>query len=152
MHILIVEDDPRLVRMLDRGLTEEGYSVSAVGDGNRGLAALGSGGFDACILDVRLPGLDGFEILERARAQGVATPVILLTARDAVPDRVHGLRIGADDYLTKPFAFAELVARLQARTRGRGAAERCLRCGPIELDTAEHRVTVAGQRVELSAR
>jgi DNA-binding response OmpR family regulator len=150
---LLVEDDAKLVGMLERGLTEEGFAVTCARDGERGLELLRAGGFDGCVLDVLLPGRDGFAVLESARAAGVTTPIVLLTARDAVPERVRGLELGADDYLTKPFAFAELVARLHARMR-RGAARPTgrLRWGALELDTVAHQVTVAGERIELSAR
>jgi len=153
MRLLLVEDDPKLTAMLGRGLREEGYDVTAVSDGDAGLAALRGGGFDACVLDVLLPGRDGFSVLAAARANGVTTPVVILTARDAVFERVRGLSLGADDYLTKPFAFAELVARLQARTRPplRSQPTRAS-WGEIELDRAAHRVTVAGELIALSAR
>src|SRR5258708_3485634 len=108
MRLLVVEDDPKLVRLLERGFAEEGYAVTCVRDGAAGLQSLLRGDFDACVLDVVLPQMDGFTILERARAAGVATPIVVLTARDSIPDRVRGLRLGADDYLVKPFAFAEL--------------------------------------------
>src|SRR5690348_9959969 len=103
MRVLVVEDDAALAKVLERGLAEEGHAVTRVADGVEALAALSSGApFDVCVLDVMLPKLDGFGVVERARAAGVATPILLLTARDAVPDRVEGLRRGADDYLTKP--------------------------------------------------
>jgi DNA-binding response OmpR family regulator len=153
VRLLLVEDDVKLVAMLTRGFAEEGVAVTAVGDGERGLEALRGGGFDACVLDVLLPGRDGFSVLAAARQEGIATPIVLLTARDGVPDRVRGLSLGADDYLTKPFAFAELLARLHARTRKTApAAVRRLAWGPLALDTIAHEVTLAGDRVELSAR
>jgi DNA-binding response OmpR family regulator len=139
--------------MLRRGLTEEGYLVTSVPDGEQGLALLLAGGVDVCVLDVQLPGIDGFGVLTEARKSNIETPILLLTARDSVPDRVHGLQLGADDYLTKPFAFAELVARLRARTRRTGpVAETLLRCGLVELDTIAHRATVSGEPVALSAK
>jgi DNA-binding response OmpR family regulator len=153
MRLLLVEDDPKLTKMLGRGLREEGYDVTAVGDGEAGLAALRDGGFDACVLDVLLPGRDGFSVLAEARAAGVTTPVVILTARDAVFERVRGLSLGADDYLTKPFAFAELVARLQARTRPRlRSLPTKLSWGEIELDSTAHRATAGGEPLALSAR
>jgi two-component system OmpR family response regulator len=154
VRLLLVEDDSKLVAMLRRGFSEEGFEVVSAGDGERGLELLRAGDFDGCVLDVLLPGRDGFAVLAAARAAGVATPILLLTARDAVPDRVHGLELGADDYLTKPFAFAELLARLNARMR-RGAAGKPatrLRWGPLELDAVAHQVTLAGETIELSAR
>src|SRR5690349_3392164 len=114
VRLLLVEDDAKVARMLLRGLTEEGFVVDVVGDGAAGLDRLRNGGYELCVLDVLLPNLDGFQVLEQARREGVTTPTIMLTARDAVHDRVRGLNTGADDYLTKPFAFAELVARLRA--------------------------------------
>ncbi len=153
MRLLLVEDDPKLVRMLDRGLTEEGHQVTAVSDGEAGLAKLRSLAFDACVLDVVLPGLDGFAILEQARAAGISTPIVVLTARDAILDRVRGLRLGADDYLTKPFAFAELVARLEARARKKTAERPAqLRWRGITLDSRAHRVTIDGAALELSQK
>src|SRR4051812_40109415 len=109
--VLIIEDDRKLAKMISRGLGEEGYEVAHCETGEAGLARLQSETLDACILDVMLPGIDGFEVLERARGGGVTTPIMMLTARDGIPDRVHGLNLGADDYLVKPFAFAELLAR-----------------------------------------
>jgi len=144
-----------MVGMLERGLTEEGHEVTAVRDGQAGLDELrGHKAFDVCVLDIGLPGIDGFEALSAARADGVVTPILLLTARDAVSDRVRGLQLGADDYLPKPFAFAELLARLEAISRrGRVApVVTRLRCRDLELDSTAHRVTVRGKAVELSAR
>jgi two-component system, OmpR family, response regulator len=150
LRILLVEDDKKLVRMLTRGLSEEGHAVEVVGDGVAAAARLREAAADVCILDVMLPGRDGFRLLAEARAAGVATPVLMLTARDAVEDRVHGLQLGADDYLVKPFAFAELLARLDAlRRRGQPRRER-LRIGHVELDTAAHRAWKEGAELELS--
>src|SRR5258708_32290243 len=109
MRLLVVEDDAKMARMLSRGLADEGLSAELVADGSSGLERLQRGGYDVCVLDVLLPKLDGFAVLERARASGIATPILLLTARDAVADRVRGLNLGGDDYLVKPFAFAELL-------------------------------------------
>jgi two-component system OmpR family response regulator len=150
----VVEDDASLARVLERGLDEEGHRVTRVADGETALATLGASAFDVCVLDVMLPRLDGFAVVEQARAAGVTTPILLLTARDAVPDRVEGLRRGADDYLTKPFAFAELLARLEALAR-RGAArppEPEARVGDLVLDRAGHRVTLGGRELTLSER
>jgi two-component system OmpR family response regulator len=154
MRLLVVEDDPALARVLERGLGEEGHAVELAADGARGLERLCAGGFDACVLDVLLPALDGFTVLARARAAGATTPILILTARDAVPDRVEGLRRGADDYLVKPFAFAELLARLEALTRRAPAPSRdaLLRAGDLELDGAAHRATVAGRPLALSEK
>ena len=153
MRLLLVEDDAKVARMLVRGLSEEGFAVELARDGAGGLDRLRSGLYDACILDVMLPGVDGFFVLARARAAGVKTPVLMLTARDAVRDRVRGLDQGADDYLTKPFAFAELLARVRALLR-RQAPERAatLRCGDLELDVAAHSVTRGGASIGLSQK
>jgi two-component system OmpR family response regulator len=154
MKVLVVEDDASLARVLERGLAEEGHEVTRVGDGERALVGLCDGDFDLCVLDVMLPRLDGFAVVEQARAAGVTTPILLLTARDAVPDRVEGLRRGADDYLSKPFAFAELLARLEALSR-RGAprpSEPVVRAGDLTLDRTSHKVTLAGRALALSEK
>jgi two-component system copper resistance phosphate regulon response regulator CusR len=152
LRILVIEDDRELSRMLARGLGEEGHAVALAEDGVNGLAQLCTGGYDLCVLDVLLPLRDGFSVLADARAVGVSTPVLMLTARDAVEDRVRGLGLGADDYLVKPFAFAELLARIAALGR-RGAPKREReRVGHIELDSAAHRVFADGRELELSAK
>jgi two-component system OmpR family response regulator len=151
MRLLLVEDDAGLANVLTRGLREEGHTVEHVGDGAVGLERLRAGGFDACVLDVMLPGLDGFQVAEQARASGVRTPILMLTARDAVEDRVEGLKRGADDYLVKPFAFAELLARLDALTRRVAPAPRLV-AGDLALDCAAHRATLAGRELVLSQK
>ena len=154
MKVLIVEDDRKLGRMLVSGLAEEGHSARIVRDAPSALAALRAGDAELCVMDVMLPGGDGFAVLEAARKESIAIPIIMLTARDAVEDRVRGLRLGADDYLIKPFAFAELVARMEALGR-RALPKRestVLRAGDLVLDRTAHRVTIAGKVVELSAR
>src|SRR5262245_3296572 len=154
VRLLLVEDDAKVARMLVRGLSEEGFEVDLSQDGPSGLERLGQGhGYDVCILDLALPGLDGFEVLAQARGAGVKTPVLILTARDLVRDRVRGLDGGADDYVTKPFAFAELLARLRALLRRQAPARGAtLRCRDIELDAAAHRAKRAGAVIELSAK
>ncbi len=153
MRLLLVEDDARLGDMLARGLVEEGFAVEQVVDGEAGLARLSAAAHDVCVLDGRLPGLDGLDVLSRARADGVRIPILMLTARDGVPDRVRGLEAGADDYLVKPFAFAELTARLRALVRRGGHGdEGVLRCADLVLDVARHRVERAGVDVALSAK
>src|SRR5512139_1456593 len=117
MHVLLVEDDVRLTRVLRRMLEEEANVVETAGDGVSGADLALTGSFDVIILDVMLPEMDGFQVCKRVRSANVDTPVLILTARDAVPDRVRGLDSGADDYLAKPFAFDELLARLRALTR-----------------------------------
>ena len=151
MKLLVVEDDASMRRLLQRGLGEEGHEVTLAGDGEAGLQQILDGKFDACILDLLLPKMNGFTVLEKARAAGVATPILVLTARDAVPDRVEGLKRGADDYLCKPFAFAELTARLEALTR-RGRPSPLMRVGELEVDTAARRATLAGRELQLSEK
>jgi two-component system OmpR family response regulator len=155
MHLLVVEDDPRLGRLLERLLTEERHLVELTASGEEALeiAELGTG-IDAIVLDVGLPDTPGTEVARRIRAGGSSVPIIMLTARDAIDDRVKGLDSGADDYLTKPFAFEELAARLRAlarRSTPRAVSGRITN-GPIALDEARALVTVAGRPVELSRR
>jgi len=157
MHLLVVEDDPRLGRLLVRLFSEDRHLVEFASTGNGGLEAADSGAsLDAIILDVGLPDLDGLEVARRIRAGGSRTPIIMLTARDGLPDRIAGLDAGADDYLTKPFAYEELTARLRALGRRTNAAARPdaarLTNGPIVLDETRRRVTVSGEPVELTAR
>jgi two-component system OmpR family response regulator len=148
-----VEDDERMAAAIARGLRFEGVVVDSAPDGERALALAAGGGYDAVVLDVMLPRLDGFETCRRLRAAGNWVPVIMLTARDAVEDRVRGLDGGADDYLTKPFSLAELVARLRALAR-RGPAERpaVLEVGGLRLDPATREVWRDGEEIVLSAR
>ena len=127
MRILVVEDEPKLARLLARGLREEGHAADTAATGEEALWMAGSAPYDAIVLDVMLPGIDGFAVCRELRARKVWTPVLMLTARDAVEDRIEGLDTGADDYLVKPFAFSELLARLRALVR-RAPAER-----PTEL-------------------
>jgi two-component system, OmpR family, response regulator len=151
--VLVVEDDPRMAAAVRRGLRYEGVIADTVGDGEAALRMARANEYDAVVLDVMLPGLDGFETCRRLRADGVWTPVIMLTARDAVEDRVRGLDQGADDYLTKPFSLAELLARLRALTR-RGGIERptVLEVGSLRLDPATREVHRGDTELELSAR
>lgn len=155
MRLLLVEDDPRLLRSLSAGLSEEGFAVDTETDGPAGLTALRTHRYDACVLDVNLPTAtcDGFAVLQGSRAAGCLTPILLLTARDAVADRVRGLNLGADDYLIKPFAFAELLARLRALFR-RGTPQRrsLLSIGPLTLDPIAHEVRVGEQRIEVTQK
>jgi two-component system OmpR family response regulator len=140
MRLLVVEDEPRMATLLERGFREEGYAVDVAGEGPTGLWLATENDYDAVVIDVMLPGLDGFEVCRRMRSEGRWAPVLLLTARDDVDDRVHGLDAGADDYLTKPFSFAELTARVRALVR-RGTASRpvTLQVGDLRLDPASHR-------------
>jgi two-component system OmpR family response regulator len=153
VRVLVVEDELRMASLLRRGLTREGLSADVAATGEDALWMVQAHDYDAVVLDVMLPGLDGFETSRRLRSAGVWAPVLMLTARDAVEDRVAGLDSGADDYLVKPFAFAELLARLRALVR-RGEVERpaVLAVGDLRLDPATREVTRAGTPVELSAR
>jgi DNA-binding response OmpR family regulator len=152
-RILIIEDEGKLRRALQRGLTDEGYEVEAVEDGEIGLAFAKQEPFDCLILDLMLPGRDGVEILSALRADGPATPVLILSARGAIEDRVRGLDLGADDYLVKPFAWSELLARLRACLRRRTAGEAAmLRAGGIDLDRARRLLACGPRQVELTVR
>ena len=157
MRLLLVEDDRKLSRVLARGLREEGFQVEVAADGEAGLARLRARESDVVVLDGRLPVLDGFRVLATARAEGISTPVVMLTALDQTSDRVRGLNLGADDYLVKPFAFDELLARIQAVMRRVATPplekpSSRLRHGDLELDSATHRVTRAGTAIELSQK
>ncbi len=153
MRILVVEDDPAISGFLVRGLREERYVVDLAEDGPSAERLSSEVDYDAIVLDVQLPGRNGFDVCRRLRQDGQAVPVLMLTARDAVADRVAGLDAGADDYLVKPFAFDELLARLRALTRRSTARvpANVLQCGPIALDTETHLATVAGRPIALSA-
>jgi two-component system OmpR family response regulator len=153
MRILVVEDEVKMARLIRRGLREEGMSVDVTERGEDALWMAGSTEYDAIVLDVMLPGIDGFETCRRLRDDGVWSPVLLLTARDAVEDRVAGLDGGADDYLTKPFSLAELLARLRALAR-RGPVERpvVLEVGDLRLDPATHQVWRGETEINLSAK
>jgi two-component system OmpR family response regulator len=141
MRILVVEDETRLATLLRRGLDEEGHAVELAATGEEALDWTEAAAFDAIVLDVMLPGIDGLEVCRRLRRRHVQTPILLLTARDAVPDRVAGLDAGADDYLVKPFAFAELAARLRALARrSPETAATVLENGDLRLDPATRRV------------
>ena len=123
MRILVVEDEPRMAELLGQGLSEEGHAVVVARDGREGLSLAESAAFDLLVLDVMLPGADGFTIVRRVRARQIQTPILMLTARDSIRDIVEGLNLGADDYLTKPFSFQELFARV--RSAGRHGLARC---------------------------
>jgi len=151
MRVLVVEDDERLADVLARGLGEAGHEVAVEHDGLRGLATAGREPFDVIVLDWMLPGLDGPSVLRAMRANGDRTPVLMLTARNAVPDRIGGLDAGADDYLTKPFSFDELLARLRVIGRRLGHGERLVVDG-LEIDRERRSATVDGTPVELTAR
>jgi two-component system OmpR family response regulator len=153
VRILVVEDDLRMAAAIRRGLRYEGLVVDVASDGEQALRTLAATDYDAVVLDVMLPGLDGFETCRRLRADGRWLPVLMLTARDAVEDRVRGLDGGADDYLTKPFSLAELTARLRALVR-RGPVERptVIEVGDLRLDPATREVWRGKTEIQLSAR
>jgi two-component system copper resistance phosphate regulon response regulator CusR len=153
MKLLVVEDERKAAAHLRRGLAENGFAVDVAADGDDGLRLAAAGGYDLVILDLLLPGRDGWSILSELRQAGVGTPVLIVTARDAVPDRVKGLELGADDYLVKPFAFAELLARVRTLLR-RGAARpaELVRVADLEIDHVRHRATRAGQRLDLTPK
>ena len=153
MRVLFVEDSESLRRSVRRALRHAGFAVDTAADGAEGLAAAELNDYDALVLDVMLPKLDGLALLRRLRAAGKTTHVLLLTARDTVDDRVEGLRLGADDYLVKPFALAELLARVEALCRrAYGAKSGALRIGPLALDLSARRLQRDGAAVELTAR
>lgn len=154
MKILIVEDEPKTGDYLCQGLSEAGFVVDLVRDGREGLHSALAGDYDLVILDVMLPGLDGWQVLTGVRRKDPDLPVLFLTARDQVDDRVKGLELGADDYLIKPFAFVELLARVRTLLRrGRAASEpTVLRAADLELDLLRRRVLRGGRRIELTAK
>ncbi len=153
MRLLVVEDEHRLAEVLRQGLTEQGYAVDVAHDGEAGLGLAELEPYDLLILDVMLPGLDGLALCQRLRAGGRHLPVLLLTARDAVDDRVAGLDSGADDYLSKPFAFRELLARVRALLRREGRSrEPVLRAGDLTLDPATREVRRGGRAIELTSK
>jgi two-component system OmpR family response regulator len=153
MRLLLAEDDVKLASALDRGLRRAGYGVDVAHDGDAALLNARVHEYDVAVLDVMLPGADGFEVCRTLRDERWWTPVLLLTARDQVPDRIRGLDAGADDYLVKPFHFGELLARLRALTR-RGPTPRptALEVGDLRVDPAAHSATFGGNDVELTAR
>ena len=152
-RILIVEDEPRIASFLEKGLRSNGYVTTVAGGGMEGLALLSTGDFDLLILDLGLPDVDGLDVLRRLRARDPAMPVVILTARDGLSDTVSGLEEGADDYVTKPFQFEELLARVRARLRDdRTNADFVLRVGHAQLDLRTRRARVGDRPVELTAR
>jgi len=153
MRILVVEDEVKLARFIEKGLREEGYSVDTVGDGDSGLHAAIETEYDLVVLDVMLPGKDGFRVLRELRKAGREVRVLMLTALDGVTDRVQGLEQGADDYLGKPFAYAEFLARVKAlMRRGRDRAPGKLTIADLELDTRTRHVQRAGNPVSLTVK
>lgn len=151
MKLLIVEDEARMVDLLRKGLTEEGHAVTCASDGAEGLALAKAYDFDVILLDVMMPKLSGYDLAKRLRTEKIATPILMLTARDSVPDIVRGLDLGADDYMTKPFSFDELIARLRAvKRRTLSAQDTNLHVGDLTLDPASREVVRGEKRVSLT--
>jgi len=152
-RILIAEDEPRLASFLEKGLRSNGFATTTVGDGAKAVIIADDEDFDLLVLDIGLPVKDGFTVLQELRAAGQRMPVIILSARDDVRDKVSGLEYGADDYVTKPFRFEELLARVRVRLRADGVAEpTVLRAGDLTLDLRTRRASVDGRHIDLSAR
>jgi len=151
MQVLVVEDEQRMLELLRKGLSEEGHTVSCAEDGSEGLQMLRAHQFDVVILDVMMPRIGGFELTRQLRGENDRTPIIMLTARDSVPDIVHGLDLGADDYVTKPFSFNELLLRMEAVNRGaRTPRAACLNVGGLCLDLNTRDAYRNGQRISLT--
>jgi DNA-binding response OmpR family regulator len=152
MRILLVEDEAKVARFIKEGLTAEGYEVSIAADGKAGEKKAMSGDFDLILLDILLPKKNGYEVLQTIRKHGMRTPVLMLTARGATEDIVQGLDYGADDYLTKPFAFNELLARIRSLMRRERQSLKTYRIGDLTLDTLTRKATRAGKTIDLTAR
>lgn len=153
MKILIVEDEQKTGDYLKQGLSEAGFTVDLARDGQDGLHLASTGDYDLIVLDVMLPGLNGWQVLQRIRQEGGSMPVLFLTARDQIEDRVKGLELGADDYLVKPFAFSELLARVRTLLRrGKSNEPQLLQIADLELDLLRRRVIRAGKRIDLTAK
>lgn len=153
MRILLVEDEPRMAQVVAKGLREQSYAVDVAGDGNAALYQTSINDYDLILLDVLLPGLDGFDVCRELRVRGVTTPVLMLTARATIDDRITGFDAGADDYLTKPFAFRELLARVRALLRREPLLHPDLvQLEDLVLDAASHRVSRAAHEIELTAK
>jgi two-component system, OmpR family, copper resistance phosphate regulon response regulator CusR len=153
VKILVVEDEPKSAAYLAKGLGENGYAVDIASDGEEGLRRARQSSYDLLVLDVMLPKLDGWSVLSELRKASKVTPVLMLTARDAVQDRVKGLELGADDYLVKPFAFSELLARVRSiLRRGPARTQEVLKIADLELDLVKHKASRAGQRMDLTPK
>lgn len=153
MKILVIEDEAKTAKFLQKGLSEAGYVVDVAGDGLEGLYLAMEVDFDLIILDVMLPGQDGWRVLARLREAGRKSMILMLTARDAVHERVRGFKLGADDYLVKPFAFSELLARVRSLLRRPAPrAQETIRMADLEIDLLRHRATRAGQKIDLTAK
>jgi len=153
MRILVVEDEKKLASLIKRGLKEEGYAVDIAGDGVEGEFLATTNDYDAMIFDIMLPKIDGITLCRNLRAKKIATPIIMVTAKDAVSDKVRGLDSGADDYLTKPFAFEELLARVRSLLRKSGSpGETKLKVDGLELDLSAHKASRDGRDIELTGK
>lgn len=154
MRILLIEDDRKIAAFIGKGLRESGCTVDIRHDGDEGLELALSSSFDAAVIDIMLPGTDGLTVIERMRRVGIATPVLILSARQSVDDRIIGLQRGGDDYMVKPFAFSELLARIQALVRRdrRSAQPTMLDVGDLKMGLLRHEVTRAGVRIDLPAK
>ncbi len=153
MRLLVVEDDPKLARVIARGLREEAYAVDVCADGRDAVTQAAVNSYDAIILDVMLPGLDGLGVCRELRGRAIKTPILMLTARDAIADRIAGLDTGADDYLTKPFDFGELLARLRALLRRPEVLQPArMKIGDLEIDGLAHAVTRGGVSIALTSK
>lgn len=150
LRVLVVEDEPEMSGLLARGLRSQGYDVDVAVDGIEAMTRGATESFDIAILDVMLPGMSGFELCRRLREQAPAAAIVLLTARDAVDDRIRGLDAGADDYVTKPFAFAELAARLRALRRRDAIGSARIEIGDLRIDLTRHSITAGGRELRLS--
>ncbi len=151
MKLLVIEDERRMLELLRKGLSEEGHTVSCAADGSEGLQALRAHDFDVVILDVMMPKMNGFELAKQMRIENNCTPILMLTARDSVPDIVHGLDLGADDYMTKPFSFDELLLRLRAVRRAAAAPRKSqLQVADLLLNVSTRAVSRDGERISLT--
>lgn len=154
MRILVVEDDSKIASFLDKGLKEAGFSVDVRGDGEDALHLVESVPYDAAVVDLMLPGLDGLTLIETMRRRNIHTPVLILSARQSVDDRIQGLQRGGDDYMVKPFSFSELLARVQALIRRdkKNSQPMLLKVGDLEMDLLKHEIYRAGEKIELPAK
>jgi two-component system, OmpR family, response regulator len=154
MRVLIIEDDQQIASFVTKGLKEAGFAVDHVSDGEEGLQMAELNPYDAMVIDIMLPGLDGFSIIESLRSKGSATPILVLSARGSLDDKLKGFQSGSDDYLTKPFSFSELQARLQAllRRTTRGQSQNVLKIGDLEMDLLSRKVSRADREIELQPR
>ncbi|MFB6240521.1 MAG: response regulator transcription factor [Gemmatimonadota bacterium] len=152
LHVLVVEDEPRVAEFVQKGLREEGHTVDHAASGVDAVALIGVSTYDVIVLDVNLPGKSGFHVTSELRGEGVTTPILMLTVRDSREDMIHGLDLGADDYLTKPFNFAELLARVRAlgRRRSDDLEDAVLRYADLELDRLRHEVRRGGEQVDVT--